>query len=92
MQIRCLADDFLRHVPRTSFTRDDDTWIQSRVFFWQLATSTQATAWQDSYFEFQFINFKMQETPTDQIVDDATPVLHESGRTFDVIEIGSGMN
>ncbi|XP_046440277.1 methylosome protein 50-like [Daphnia pulex] len=31
----------------------------------------------------------MQETPTDQIVDDATPVLHESGRTFDVIEIGS---
>jgi hypothetical protein len=34
----------------------------------------------------------MQETPTDQIVDDATPVLHESGRTFDVIEIGSGIN
>ena len=34
----------------------------------------------------------MQETPTDQIVDDATPVLHECGRTFDVIEIGTGMN
>lgn len=34
----------------------------------------------------------MQETPTDQIVDNATPVLHECGRTFDVIEIGTGMN
>lgn len=34
----------------------------------------------------------MQETPTDQIVDDATPVLHECGRTFDVIDIGAGKN
>ena len=32
----------------------------------------------------------MQETPTDQIVDDAAPVLHEFGRTFDVIDICSG--
>lgn len=30
----------------------------------------------------------MEETSTDQIVDDAAPALHEYGRTFDVIDIG----
>lgn len=34
----------------------------------------------------------MEETSTDQIVDDAAPALHEYGRTFDVIDIGPGNN
>lgn len=34
----------------------------------------------------------MLETPTDQIVDDAKPLIHEFGRTFDVVDIESGMS
>lgn len=33
----------------------------------------------------------MTETPTDQIVDDAKPVQHELGRSFDLLDIAVGM-
>lgn len=47
--------------------------------------------WRSFFNRFYIPKAKMLETPTDQIVDDAKPLLHEFGRTFDVVDILSGI-